>query len=56
MIKKCSKCGIEKPLEMFVKNKTCKNGRSNVCKDCQNKYSRKYKKNPADLQKKRERY
>lgn len=57
MIKKCSKCGIEKPLELFVKNKTCKNGRSNVCKDCQNKYSRKYKKgNPAYLQKKRERY
>lgn len=48
MTKKCIKCGQEKHLELFVKNKTCKNGRSNVCKECQNKYSREYRKGNED--------
>jgi len=32
--KKCSKCGIEKPLEDFHKQKSCKGGRRPECKAC----------------------
>jgi hypothetical protein len=42
---KCSKCGIEKEKEKFVKNKECKDGVSKVCRDCQNIYSKKWKDN-----------
>ena len=34
MNKKCSRCGIEKPLNEFPKNKTCFGGHSGVCKAC----------------------
>lgn len=57
MNKICSKCEKNKPIELFVKNKTCKNGRSNVCKECQNNYSREYRKGNQDyLYKKRINY
>ena len=32
--KKCSKCGEEKPLEQFHKQKECKDGRRPDCKSC----------------------
>ena len=43
MIKKCSRCLEEKELEQFTKNKSCKLGYSNLCKDCFNKYNREKK-------------
>ncbi|MBC8234389.1 hypothetical protein H8E77_32980 [bacterium] len=44
MKKKCSKCGVEKPLEEFVKHKQCKYGRAGICKVCSNKRSAEWKK------------
>ena len=32
----CSKCGTEKPIDSFGKNKHCRDGYSGVCKDCEN--------------------
>lgn len=34
MEKKCNKCGEVKPLEMFCKNKTTKDGHGRECKQC----------------------
>jgi len=42
MKKTCTKCGEEKELELFVKNKRCKNGRAGMCKMCRTKYSADY--------------
>lgn len=33
----CRLCGIEKPLELFHKNKSYKTGRSTSCKECSTK-------------------
>ena len=33
-LKKCSKCGEEKPLEEFYKDKIKKDGRKSICKIC----------------------
>ena len=33
-MKKCTKCGIEKPVEMFWKDKSKKHGHCAVCKSC----------------------
>jgi hypothetical protein len=33
-MKKCTKCGEEKPLEMFSRHKTTKDGRVSQCKNC----------------------
>lgn len=35
--KQCKKCGIEKPLNEFVKNKLCKDGYERTCKKCAKK-------------------
>ena len=44
--KKCSKCGIEKELSEFVKNKSKKDGLSYICKQCNIEYQKEwYKKN-----------
>lgn len=41
--KKCNNCGKEKPLEDFVKDKKCKDGRSGQCKKCRQEYMAKWK-------------
>jgi hypothetical protein len=41
---KCKKCGLEKQLKEFIKNKNCKNGYAGTCKKCSNNYSKKWKK------------
>ena len=37
----CRKCGQEKPLEEFAKNKECVLGHSHICKQCKAEQSRK---------------
>ncbi len=43
--KVCSKCGEEKELEKFVKDKTRKNGRRGICRKCTTLKSIKWNKN-----------
>jgi hypothetical protein len=38
----CRKCGQEKPLEEFAKNKGCVLGRTHTCKQCEAEYNRKW--------------
>lgn len=38
----CRKCGQEKPLEEFAKNKECVLGHSHICKQCKVEQSRKW--------------
>jgi len=53
-MKKCSKCYKKYPLDNFIKNKSCKDGHGNICKNCQNTYSRLWKqKNSKRLAKQR---
>ena len=43
----CRKCGQEKPLEEFVKDKECVLGHRHICKQCNEEQSRKrYAANP----------
>ena len=44
-MKTCSKCKIEKELSDFYKKKASKDGFRSECKECNNLYSRKYKRN-----------
>ena len=37
-MKKCNKCGIEKKLIDFSKDKNKKDGLATICKDCHSKY------------------
>jgi hypothetical protein len=41
-MKKCIKCGIEKPLSEFPKRKNSKDGHRNSCKECRLTYQRKW--------------
>ena len=53
-MKKCTKCGIEKPLSDFYKNKTNKDGLQKRCKPCDISLNRqRYQKNPELAAKKR---
>ena len=54
----CRKCGQEKPLSEFVKDKTCALGYSHTCKQCNAERSRKWRAaNPEKvLECKRKRY
>ena len=36
--KKCSRCGLEKPLEEFVRDMTRRDGRRGWCRACKNEY------------------
>ena len=48
-MKQCSKCSEVKPVEMFAKNKSNKDGLSPKCKQCQKEYINKWKiDNPRD--------
>jgi hypothetical protein len=38
--KPCTKCGIDKPLEDFAKNRTNRDGHVSICKTCFNKNTR----------------
>ena len=49
----CRKCGQEKPLEEFAKNKECVLGHSHICKQCKAEQSR--KRHAANPEKYRER-
>ena len=40
MDKLCKTCGAVKPIDFFVKSKTCKSGYRGVCKECFNSYYR----------------
>lgn len=48
----CRKCGQEKPLEEFAKNKECVLGRTHTCKQCEAEKIRKWRE--ANLEKARE--
>lgn len=54
ILKRCSKCGIEKPLECFYKNKAYRDRHTSFCKECyianQRKYTKKYKEKIAAYQ------
>lgn len=43
MTKICSKCGEEKPLDLFYRHKKSKDGRRPDCKECSNKQKQSYK-------------
>ena len=46
--KACSKCGVVKNLEDFVKNKRCKNGISGCCIECRIEQRKQYRKANAE--------
>ena len=48
----CRKCGQEKPLEEFAKNKGCELGRTHTCKRCEAERYRKWR--AANSEKRRE--
>lgn len=39
----CKKCGEEKSLDRFTKNKACKEGHTNLCRDCANAMQSKFR-------------
>lgn len=50
MTRICTKCGIEKDLELFAKNGKYNEGRRKYCKQCHSLYMQKYyKENPEKL-------
>ena len=50
--KVCSKCGIEKPIEMFGKCESNKDKLQYMCKECTNKYAALYYKEHRNKRKK----
>tara|TARA_Y100000114_G_scaffold62280_1_gene57095 strand:- start:1252 stop:1881 length:630 start_codon:yes stop_codon:yes gene_type:complete len=54
-MKKCTKCGIEKPLTEFHKNSASKDGLCNWCKSCKSKIKKEYLKRP-DVKRRRREY
>jgi len=40
--KRCSCCGELKPLDQFHRDKTCKDGRKSMCKECRCEYMKKH--------------
>ncbi|MBW1853098.1 MAG: hypothetical protein JRJ00_00195 [Deltaproteobacteria bacterium] len=40
MMKKCTKCNLEKEDNLFYNRKTAKDGKNSICKQCMSKYSR----------------
>lgn len=54
-MKTCSKCGKEKPLDAFPKDKTKKDGRRYSCKECRKAANRSYYQNNAEKLKAKQR-
>jgi len=48
MIKKCTKCSVEKPFSEFNKAKRAKTGLRSECKSCENQYQRQHYQNNKD--------
>ena len=48
MSKTCSTCVKELPMDAFVRNKGKKDGRANVCRDCNKEYQAKWRKDNPD--------
>lgn len=48
MNKICGKCGRAKPIEAFIKNKLCKDGRAGTCRECSNTYVATWKQTHSD--------
>ena len=53
MVKECIKCGEEKPLTEFYKNKNGKYGVQGKCRNCENTYKRERRKLPEVQEKER---
>jgi len=47
--KVCRKCGIEKPIELFCKDKNRKSGYSKICKECHCNDMRIYNSTPSNI-------
>lgn len=43
MEKKCIKCGVIKPFDQFTRNRICKDGVTNECKECNSIRSKEYR-------------
>jgi hypothetical protein len=41
-MRECKVCNERKPLDLFVKHKECKGGRTSTCKECRNKWGKSY--------------
>ena len=52
----CKKCGTEKDIELFTKNKKCILGISFSCKICSNIINKKYIRTPESKEKRKERW
>ena len=53
----CKKCNQKKELSLFVKNKQCKDGFENQCKECNKKYKKEhYEKNKDKIKEATKRY
>lgn len=48
-MKKCYKCGIELPIEMFDKKSSSKDGHDSICKECKSKQSKEYREKNKDI-------
>ena len=51
----CKKCGEEKELEKFHKQKSCKLGYRSICNECYKEYRREYNKNHREAARKKHR-
>lgn len=45
-MKRCYRCGADKPLEGFVRNKSKKDGRTSECRDCRRRMHRERRRTP----------
>lgn len=55
-MKRCSKCGVEKPLERFGNDKRHSSGKKSQCKDCLNQWTKDNKHRWYDPAKSRAKY
>ena len=52
--KKCTSCGVEKPLEAFHRSSRSKDGRVSTCKECVSEYQRaRYRENAQTIRRER---